>query len=128
MDSDTGRRDFLKKLALSGAAVTTAGTATATAGTSKNKAMGAVQVPRRTLGKTNTEVSILALGLGSVFTKPRAEDPEDTAAILQRALDHGINYWDTANGYGPSQKMLGPIVEKNRDKIFLVSKSRLHLT
>jgi len=126
MDSDNGRRDFLKKLAFSGAAVGTAGTAaagTASTGTAADKAASPIQVPRRKLGKTNTEISMLALGLGSVFTKPRSEDPEDTEVILQRALDHGINYWDTANNYGPSQKMLGPMIERNRDKIFLVSKS-----
>ena len=66
---------------------------------------------------------MLALGLGSVFTKGHEGDPEATAAILQRALDYGINYWDTANNYGPSQVMMGPMVEKNRDKIFLVTKS-----
>jgi len=48
MSADTSRRDFLKKIAVTGAAVASAGGVTALAGEPKEK----VTVPRRTLGKT----------------------------------------------------------------------------
>ncbi|MEX0330217.1 MAG: aldo/keto reductase [Puniceicoccaceae bacterium] len=120
MADTRGRRDFLKKLALSGAAVT-GGTAIAHGGSDHPTA----GVPKRTLGKTGAKVSILGLGLGSAFTRPFEGDPEATEAVLMRALSHGINYWDTARAYGVSEEMLGPVVEKVRKDIYLVSKSRV---
>lgn len=80
-------------------------------------------VPRRTLGRTGTPVSILGLGLGSNFSRPFRDDPEAMEAILTQALDYGINFWDNARGYGPSEEMIGPVVEKHRNRIYLVSKS-----
>lgn len=119
MSADTSRRDFLKKIAMTGAAVASSGGVTALANDSKPK----VVVPRQTLGKTRAEVSILGLGLGSAFTRPFGDDPEKANEILLRALGYGINYWDTARIYANSEVLIGPTVEKVRDQIFLVSKS-----
>ncbi len=82
------------------------------------------QVDRRPLGRIETPVSIVGLGLGSAYTEPWRDNPEGSEALLNLALDHGVNYWDTARGYGPSESMIGPVVEKRRDEIFLVTKSR----
>lgn len=112
------RRSFFKKLALSGAVMGVAGKSGAEE-VSDQKTV----VPRKPLGRIGTEVSILGLGLGSVFTRPFNGEPEKTAEILEQALGFGINYWDTARAYGPSEVMVGPTVEKYRDRIFLVSKS-----
>lgn len=117
--SQTNRREFLKRLTLSGVAVTSAVSLQAGEAPTERP----VTVPRRRLGKTGAEVSILGLGLGSVFTRPFAEDPEGMEAVLRTALSHGINYWDTARAYGESETMVGPVVEKERSRIFLVSKS-----
>ena len=119
MSADTSRRDFLKKIVVTGAAVASAGGVTALAGEPKEK----VTVPRRTLGKTGAEVSILGLGLGSGYTRPFGENQEGAEKILHRALGYGINYWDTSHTYANSEVLIGPVVEKARDKIFLVSKS-----
>lgn len=81
------------------------------------------QVDRRPFGKTGAEVSIYGLGLGSAFHKPFADDPEGAHKLLERALDFGINYWDTARSYQGSEELMGPVVEKRRKEIFLVSKS-----
>ena len=81
------------------------------------------QVERRVLGRTGAQVGILGLGLGSQFTGPHKDDPEATEAILTQALAHGCNYFDTARAYGPSEEMVGGFVKRNRDDIFLVSKS-----
>ncbi len=80
------------------------------------------QVDRRPFGRTGAEVSIYGLGLGSAFHKPFADDPEGAHQLLERALDFGINYWDTARGYEGSEELMGPVVEKHRKEIFLVSK------
>ena len=55
---------------------------------------------QRTLGRTGLQVSVLGYGAGAVgglFTKGEAADQERAAA---RALEYGINYFDTAPQYG----------------------------
>lgn len=118
MKSPTNRREFFKKLALSGAAVTAAGAAHG-----NPPETAARRVTQRRLGRTEARVSLLGLGLGSVFTRAFHGKPGETEQVLRRALGHGVNFWDTARAYGPSEVMLGPIVEKHRDEIYLVSKS-----
>ena len=51
-------------------------------------------IPRRTLGRTGAKVSILAFGCGSRFLMYKDED--SATAILNRAIDLGITYLDTA--------------------------------
>ncbi len=113
----TSRRNFLKSAFVAAAGAT---------GVNRLVAAGReapAQVDRRPLGRIKTEVSIVGLGLGSAYTQPWQDRPEDSHALLNLALDHGVNYWDTARGYGPSERMIGPVVEKRRDEIFLVTKS-----
>jgi uncharacterized protein len=43
--------------------------------------------------------------------------------MLESALAKGINYWDTARSYGPSEKMIAPVLAPNRNRVFLASKS-----
>ncbi len=118
MNGNGSRREFLMKLGLGGAAVTAAGSL---------RAADAKKLPekveQRRLGKTGTEVSLLGLGLGSVFVRAFEDYPEKREAVLLRALDRGVNYWDTARAYGSSEKLIGPVVEKHRNRIYLVSKS-----
>jgi len=123
MRSEHSRRAFFKKLALSGTALGLAGCA----GSQAREAgrTGQAQVPRKALGRIGTEVSILGLGLGSVFTRAFRDDEEQVSQVLEAALASGINYWDTARNYGPSERMIGPMVEKHRKDIYLVSKSRV---
>jgi aryl-alcohol dehydrogenase-like predicted oxidoreductase len=49
------------------------------------------------LGRTGLQVSRLCLG--TMNFGPRTSE-EDSFAIMDRALEHGINFWDTANVYG----------------------------
>ena len=49
------------------------------------------------LGRTGLKVSRLCLG--TMNFGPRTTEP-DSYAIMDRALEHGINFWDTANVYG----------------------------
>ncbi len=116
------RRNFLKT-GLAGLAAGSLSTTTeAKTPTSK--------VDRRKFGKIGDDVSILGLGLGSSFYKPYSHNQEEGHALLEEALDAGINYWDNAHTYGnnmadyvPSEDIIGPVVEKRRKEIFLVSKS-----
>ena len=72
------------------------------------------KVVYRTLGKTGLKVSGVGYGIGFV---PVTE-------VVSRALDMGINYFDTARVYGDSEKIFSGIIKgRDRSKIIIASKS-----
>lgn len=83
------------------------------------------------LGNSEIDVSKLCIGCMS-FGKPSADfhewtlDPEKTEEVVRRALELGINFFDTANTYshGTSEEYLGKAIKNNvaRDKVVLASK------
>ena len=82
------------------------------------------------LGSTNIEVSKLCLGCMS-FGKAGTMhdwtlDEKQSETIIKYALDNGINFFDTANGYsaGTSEEYLGRAIKNNiaRDKVVIASK------
>jgi aryl-alcohol dehydrogenase-like predicted oxidoreductase len=82
---------------------------------------------RRTLGRTGLEVSLLTFGCGAVgglMTKGR---PEDQRTAVVRALEAGVNIFDTAPlyGNGASEKNLGRILAELRPDIVLATKVRI---
>jgi aryl-alcohol dehydrogenase-like predicted oxidoreductase len=54
----------------------------------------------RTLGKTGIRVSVIAFGAGPVSGWMAELSPDEQCAVVRRALDAGINWFDTAAGYG----------------------------
>ena len=54
----------------------------------------------RTLGKTGIRVSVIAFGAGPVSGWMAELSPDEQCAVVRRALDEGINWFDTAAGYG----------------------------
>lgn len=79
-------------------------------------------MPTRVLGKTGARVSILAFGCGSRFLAYKEDDKAVEA--LNRALDLGITYVDTAYGYGngKSESRVGQLMPARRKGIFLATK------
>lgn len=83
------------------------------------------------LGNSGIKVSRFCLGCMS-FGDPASKmhawtlDPDQSEVIIKHALDLGINFFDTANGYsaGTSEEYLGRAIKKNiaRDKVVLASK------
>jgi aryl-alcohol dehydrogenase-like predicted oxidoreductase len=107
------RRDFLKQAGLTAAAV---------ASTSQLKASGTTPskpIPRRTLGKTGEQLSIIGFG-GIVVMN---EDPGAAANVVAEAVDRGINYFDVAPSYGNAQERLGVALAPYRNKSFLACKT-----
>lgn len=76
-------------------------------------------MPTRALGRTGLEVSIVGLG-GAVAV---ARTPDRAEAIINRALDLGINYIDTAHQYGPSESNIGRVMRHRRREVVLASKT-----
>ena len=54
----------------------------------------------RTLGRTGLQVSILGFGCGAVGGLMVRGDPADQERAVARALEAGVNYFDTAVQYG----------------------------
>src|SRR4051794_11114935 len=79
-------------------------------------------LPSRTLGRTGAKVSILAFGCGSRFLMYK--DEESAAAILNRAIDSGITYLDTAFAYGDGQSetRVGKVIATRRKDVWLATK------
>ena len=80
------------------------------------------KLPTRVLGKTGVRVSVLAFGGGSRFLMYRDEDKAVEA--VNRALDLGITYMDTAYGYGNgvSEERIGKVMKTRRKGIFVATK------
>jgi uncharacterized protein len=85
---------------------------------------------QRTLGKTGARVSVVAFGGGSHFLSRVGGDETMVEAIIHRALELGINYFDTAAGYTlrPHQRLsetfYGRILSPVRNRIFLSTKAQ----
>jgi len=77
----------------------------------------------RNLGRTGVKVSPLCLGCMMFGGKT---SPKDSYAIIDRAIDAGINFLDVANVYnrGRSEEVTGEALKRNgkRDRIFLSTK------
>jgi aryl-alcohol dehydrogenase-like predicted oxidoreductase len=85
--------------------------------------MGAAQrMPMRDFGKTGLKVSILAFGGGMRFLS--YENDDEAIAVLNHALDLGINYIDTAHEYGDgkSQLRIGQVMKTRRKQVVLATK------
>ncbi|ADB60436.1 aldo/keto reductase [Haloterrigena turkmenica DSM 5511] len=80
-----------------------------------------------TLGSTGMEVSRLCLGcmsFGSSDWREWVLEDEESKAIIERAIDLGINFFDTANMYsrGESERILGEALEGHREESVVATK------
>ena len=78
----------------------------------------------RKLGTTGEELSALGLGcMGMSFAYGPTDDKE-SLATLAKALDLGVNFWDTADMYanGANEELISKILVPNRDKVFIATK------
>jgi predicted aldo/keto reductase-like oxidoreductase len=71
------------------------------------------------LGKTGLEVS--RVGIGGIPIQRPSED--EAIKIIHRALDLGINFIDTAAGYGNSEERIGKALIGHRDQVVIATKS-----
>lgn len=78
----------------------------------------------RNLGTTTEKLSAIGLGcMGMSFAYGPTDDTE-SIATLNRALDLGINFWDTADMYGNglNEELISKVLVPNRDKVFIATK------
>jgi uncharacterized protein len=109
MSTNQSRRKFIK----TGLALSAAGLASST-GLKPSFGKEEPKVVYRTLGNTGLKVSGVGYGIGFVPI------PE----VVNRALDMGVNYYDTSRVYGDSEKAFGEIIKgRDRSKLVIATKS-----
>jgi uncharacterized protein len=86
---------------------------------------GEEEIPRRSLGKTGEQVSIIGLGgyhLGTMSSL------DEATRLVHEALDAGITFFDNAWEYNDhrSEDWLGQALQGRRDKVFLMTKVCTH--
>jgi predicted aldo/keto reductase-like oxidoreductase len=117
MDSKTSRRDFLA----AGLMVPFAGASSGfglfgrTERSASNPAGSPVKLNYKTLGRTGLKVT--TVGFGCMITSD--------ASVIERAVDIGIGYFDTARGYqhGNNERMVGAALGARRKQVVLSTKS-----
>ena len=77
-------------------------------------------IEKRVFGRTGLEVS--ALGFGGAEIGFEAAAPATVAALLNEALDAGLNVVDTAECYLNSEELIGEAVSHRRDEFLLFTK------
>ncbi len=112
------RRDFFKSGALAAGWAALSGLSGAAPFPSPGD-KGFKPIPKRPLGKTGQELSIIGMG-GIVIMNASQAVANNTVA---QAYDAGINYFDVAPSYGDAQQLLGPALEPYRARVFLACKT-----
>jgi hypothetical protein len=122
------RRDFLKITGAAAAGVLAHSTISQTAHALPPLPLNAAtneSMPTRNLGKTGYRVGVFSLGGQATVEQPNKE--AEATAIIERALDLGVNYIDTAAQYGGSerwsQRYVGQVMKRRRKEAYLASKS-----
>jgi aryl-alcohol dehydrogenase-like predicted oxidoreductase len=83
-----------------------------------------VDLPKRELGRTGLQVTMLGYGAMELRGPPRGRDTTEAQAetILNAVLDAGINYIDTSIDYGVSEERIGRYIAHRRSEYYLASK------
>jgi len=144
------RRGFLKGAAVAGAAAVVPAAREATAQATNRRSTGNAseaslrnpivpdyagqygassgpdfQVPKRAMGSTGVQVSILGLGGYHLGT---ASSQDEVNNIVAKAIDHGINFFDNAWEYhkGLSEERVGTALKGKRDQVVVMTKVCTH--
>ena len=79
-------------------------------------------LPTRVLGRSQMTIPVLGLGgSASPLSRPGAE--AEASAIIERAYEGGIRYFDTAANYGPSEERLGQVLPAVRSEVMIATKT-----
>lgn len=80
---------------------------------------------KRKLGTQGLEVPVLGLGcMGMTFAYGTGSDANECLKVLERSLELGMNFWDTAQSYGPytNEELLSKVLAGRRTKVIIATK------
>src|ERR1700694_3290201 len=80
---------------------------------------------KRRLGKSNLEVSAIGLGcMGMSFGYGPAGDKREMISLIRSAVERGVTFFDTAEGYGPftNEELVGEALAPFRDQVVIATK------
>jgi aryl-alcohol dehydrogenase-like predicted oxidoreductase len=80
---------------------------------------------KRTLGKSNLEVSAIGLGcMGMSFSYGPPKDKQEMTALLRAAVERGVTFFDTAEVYGPftNEELVGEALAPFRKQVVIATK------
>ncbi len=80
---------------------------------------------KRTLGKSNLEVSTIGLGcMGMMFAFPSFPEKKEMIPLIRNAVERGVTFFDTAEVYGPfnNEELVGEALSPLRDKVVIATK------
>jgi aryl-alcohol dehydrogenase-like predicted oxidoreductase len=84
----------------------------------------------RRLGKTNFEFSEVSLGTWQIGASWGSVTENDAIALLNTAIDHGINFFDTADVYGDgrSERLIAQTLKSRSEKVYVATKAGRRLS
>src|SRR6266853_4017581 len=79
----------------------------------------------RELGRTGWKISAISFGAWAIGGAWGGVEDDDSLAALHRALDCGVNFFDTADVYGDgrSERLLAKLKEERKEKFYIATKA-----
>jgi aryl-alcohol dehydrogenase-like predicted oxidoreductase len=84
-----------------------------------------MKIPKRKLGRSGLEVSAIGLGcMGMSFGYGPAADKGEMIKLIQKAVEQGVTFFDTAEVYGPfaNEELVGEALKPFRNKVVIATK------
>lgn len=84
----------------------------------------------RNLGNTGVQLSAMGLGCMGMRHAYSGRDDEKSLITLERSIELGVNFWDTADFYGngENERLVAKVLVPRRDKVFIATKFGLRAT
>lgn len=89
-----------------------------------------MNIETRQIGNTGIEITAVALGCWPIAGMTSLDvNDHDSLNTLRAAIDAGINFFDTAYGYGPdgeSERLISQLIKGRREQMVVATKGGIH--